>query len=411
MLLFMVLEFGLAWVLLYFRLMAMRSGHPAVWLAAYRFWVRVFALAFVLCFAAGLPALIQFGSLWPGLLGKIADIASPLLAAIILSMFVLKSCFAGSMLFGERRLSAGLHALTVALVAAGTTLSSFFLLALVSWLHTPAGAVQFNGQYVATDPMQILFSPALPWHAVLFVGVALLLTAFLIMAVTAGQAERNPAAETSARVFRVALIMAVGGALLQVFAMVGTGWLAGLHQPALAAALAGYWHSGAAPDLVLAGWPDASSATNRFAWVWSGGAAAWLPLDHAGLWRGLDQFSGMTPPVALTFWSFRIALLVAAAMGLTAGWMALRLRRHGHDPAVLSGRGRALLKAMLAAGVIMVLACMAYVQFGAFPYVVYETITLSVVLTQDLNMMSLLGTSVLYLACYSDFLTDFVFLC
>src|SRR5690606_2881186 len=51
MLMFLVIELGLAWVLLYFKLRAFGRDHAA-WTAAYRFWVRVFALAFVLSFAA-----------------------------------------------------------------------------------------------------------------------------------------------------------------------------------------------------------------------------------------------------------------------------------------------------------------------------------------------------------------------
>src|SRR5690625_2295912 len=84
MLLFLALELGLAWTLLYFRIRAMGAqGGP--WMAAYRFWARVFALAFALGFAASFPVLIQLGSLWPGLLARIGDVAGPMLAAGILS--------------------------------------------------------------------------------------------------------------------------------------------------------------------------------------------------------------------------------------------------------------------------------------------------------------------------------------
>ncbi|NLC37509.1 MAG: cytochrome ubiquinol oxidase subunit I, partial [Alcaligenaceae bacterium] len=44
MLLFLLLEIGLAWSLVVFRLRAL--GGADRWLQAYRFWVRVFALAF-----------------------------------------------------------------------------------------------------------------------------------------------------------------------------------------------------------------------------------------------------------------------------------------------------------------------------------------------------------------------------
>src|SRR3546814_6945004 len=135
MLRLLVIELGLAWVLLYFK---WRSLGPdqAAWTAAYRFWVRVFALAFILSFAASLPVLIQFGSLWPKLMGKIGNIAGPLLAAGILSAFIFKSCFLGAMLFGQRHLSEKAHGLIVFMVALGVTVSSFWMVALLSWMRS-----------------------------------------------------------------------------------------------------------------------------------------------------------------------------------------------------------------------------------------------------------------------------------
>lgn len=409
MLLFLVLEFGLAWVLLYFRIRAIQSSSPAGWVAAYRFWVRVFALAFILSFAAGLPVLIQFGSLWPGLLGKIGDVAGPLVAATILSMFVFKSCFLGAMLFGLRRLSDTIHTIVVAMVAVGVTLSSFFLLALVSWTHTPAGATLVNGQYVVHDAMQVLFNPALPWYGALFVAVSLLAVAFLMMAVVAGQAARNPAGEAYRLVFRTALCVAAMGVVLHGFALGGTMQLAAQYQPAKAAAVAAYWHSGPVPEWLVSGWPDAAASSNRFAWVWQGWGASWLAPDIAGGWRGLDQFSGMAPPVALTFWSFRVAGAIGVLMALTAVVIVVRLRRRDYDPAGLSVRWRHFLKLMAALGGLMVLACVAYLQFGVFPYAVYETITLSEVMA-PLPVFTLLGASVVYGACQVALLVGFLYL-
>src|SRR3546814_13788122 len=104
MLRLLVIELGLAWVLLYFKWRSLGPDHAA-WTAAYRFWVRVFALAFILSFAASLPVLIQFGSLWPKLMGKIGNIAGPLLAAGILSAIIFKYFFLGAILFGQRHFS------------------------------------------------------------------------------------------------------------------------------------------------------------------------------------------------------------------------------------------------------------------------------------------------------------------
>lgn len=408
MLMFLVLEFGLAWVLLYFRMMATKTSSTE-WVAAYRFWVRVFALAFMLSFAAGLPVLIQFGSLWPNLLGKIGDVAGPLVAATILSMFIFKSCFLGAMLFGIRRLSNLVHTIVVAMVAVGVTISSFFLLALISWTHTPTGATLINGQYVVTDALRVLFNPALPWYGALFVALSTLTVAFLMMAVVTGQAARNPAGESYRPVFRTALCIAVFGVVLHGVAMVGTTQLAAQYQPAKAAAVAGYWHSGFVPELLVSGWPDAATSSNRFSWVWPGRGSSLLSPDDTGGWRGLDQFSGMTPPVALTFWSFRIAAVIGVLMALMTVVLIVRLRRYRYDPAVLSGRWHGSLKLMATLGGFMVLASLAYVQFGVFPYAVYETITLSEAMT-PIPIWTLLMTNMVYGVCYVALLIGFLYL-
>src|SRR5690554_5119322 len=90
MLLFLLLEIGLAWALVFLRLRAL--GGAQRWVQAYRFWVRIFALAFIVAFASAVPVMIQFGSLWPALMERIGNVAGPLLAGAVLTIFLFKSC-------------------------------------------------------------------------------------------------------------------------------------------------------------------------------------------------------------------------------------------------------------------------------------------------------------------------------
>ena len=126
--LFLSVALALAWILLFFKLRARMSSNGG-WTAAYRFWVRIFALSFVLTLAASVPVLIQLGSLWAGLMDKIGNVAGPLLGYGILSVFILKSCFLGVMLFGQRRVSDGAHTLAVLMVAVGQLVAVFWVLA------------------------------------------------------------------------------------------------------------------------------------------------------------------------------------------------------------------------------------------------------------------------------------------
>ncbi|PKM15975.1 MAG: hypothetical protein CVV12_05740 [Gammaproteobacteria bacterium HGW-Gammaproteobacteria-2] len=136
--LFPSITLALAWLLLFFKLRHRRSGDPA-WAAAYRTWVKVFALTFALGVVSGITMSFQFGTNWPGFMLTVGNIAEPLLGYEVLTAFFLEASFLGIMLFGQQRVSPCIHTLATALVAIGTTLSAFWILALNSWMQTPQG--------------------------------------------------------------------------------------------------------------------------------------------------------------------------------------------------------------------------------------------------------------------------------
>ena len=142
--LFPTITIALGWVLLFFKLALHATGDSA-WLRAYRLWVKVFALSFALGVVSGVTMSFQFGTNWPGYMEKVGNIAGPLLAYEILTAFFLEAVFLGIMLFGFRRVCERVHTLATFLVAFGTTLSAFWILALNSWMQTPAGFEMRDG--------------------------------------------------------------------------------------------------------------------------------------------------------------------------------------------------------------------------------------------------------------------------
>lgn len=405
MVLFLVVELGLAWVLLYFKVRSL-GPDKSLWTEAYRFWVRVFALAFVLSLASGMPVLIQFGSLWPTLMDKIGDVAGPLLAAAILSTFIFKSCFLGAMLFGQRYVSDKVHALLVFTVALGVLVSCFWLLVLLSWMHTPAGVSWTEGQYHVVDWWAVLFNPALPWYAAMFLLASGLTVGFLMLGVCAAQALRRPANESERLVFSSAAYIACVAVVLQGLVVAGSGRMTAQYQPAKAAATAAYWRSGPQADLVLFAVPDEQAGMNRMDWTWRNAGSQWLQRDGTGNLRGLDRFAGMAPPVGLTFWSFRLALLTGLIMALVASITLWRAHRTRYDPGALSRWWRHVLAAMTFSGWILLLTGLAYLLFGSFPYAVTGTITVSEI-AGDINFDVLLGGYIAYLVLYGVLLAGF----
>src|SRR5438128_12367775 len=157
--LFPSLTIALGWIVLYFRIRYARSGDPA-WLATYKLWTKVFALSFAMGVVSGITMSFQFGTNWPGFMQKVGNIAGPLLAYEVLTAFFLEATFLGVMLFGMNRVPGWMHVGSAAIVAFGTTVSAFWILALNSWMHTPAGYTIENGALIAGSWREVIFNPS-----------------------------------------------------------------------------------------------------------------------------------------------------------------------------------------------------------------------------------------------------------
>ena len=84
----------------------------------------------------------------------------------VLTAFFLEAGFLGIMLFGRKRVGDGLHYVRHAMVAIGTLISAFWILAANSWMQTPAGyAINADGQFIPADWWAVIFNPSLPLSA------------------------------------------------------------------------------------------------------------------------------------------------------------------------------------------------------------------------------------------------------
>src|SRR3954465_7709099 len=160
---FPALTIALAWYLLAFRLAYQRT-REAAWLATYKLWVKVFALSFAMGVVSGVTMSFQFGTNWPGYMASVGNIAGPLLAYEVLTAFFLEATFLGVMLFGMDRVSGRVHVASSIIVAFGTTVSAFWILALNSWMQTPAGHVEADGALVAESWWRVIFNPSFPFR-------------------------------------------------------------------------------------------------------------------------------------------------------------------------------------------------------------------------------------------------------
>jgi cytochrome bd ubiquinol oxidase subunit I len=318
--LFPTITIALGWALLAFKLAFNRTGNEA-WMDAYRFWVKVFALSFALGVVSGITMSFQFGTNWPGFMEKVGNIAGPLLAYEVLTAFFLEAVFLGIMLFGFRRVPNWVHTLATVLVAGGTTLSAFWIIALNSWMHTPAGFEIRDGVVHATDWFAIIFNPSLPYRLTHMLLASGLTVAFLIAGISAYRWLRGDQAESVRKALKASIIAAAALIPVQIFVgdMHGINTLE--HQPAKVAAMEANWETRPAVPLVLFAIPDEKARTNHAEITIPYGASLILKHEAQGVVPGLNDFEGKHPPVAPVFWGFRVMVGTGMLM-LLASWAA-----------------------------------------------------------------------------------------
>ncbi|TKT69146.1 cytochrome ubiquinol oxidase subunit I [Aquamicrobium sp. LC103] len=343
--LFPTITISLGWVLLFFKLRYNATG-DAAWMRAYFFWVKVFALSFALGVVSGVTMTFQFGTNWPGFMETVGNIAGPLLAYEVLTAFFLEAVFLGIMLFGFRRVSNAVHTLATLLVAFGTTMSAVWILALNSWMQTPAGFEMRDGVAHATDWWAIVFNPSFPYRFVHMLIASGLTVAFLVAGMSA---LRYLAGDRSASMWKALRTGVFLGAVLipvQIF----VGDLHGLntleHQPQKIAAMEANWETRAGVPLVLFAWPDEAARENRFEVSVPYGASIILRHSPDGVVPGLNDFVDNHPPVAPVFWAFRIMVgtgLLMLALSWAAAFFLLRRDRlpkllaYAYTPMAFSG--------------------------------------------------------------------------
>jgi cytochrome bd ubiquinol oxidase subunit I len=324
--LFPTITLALAWVLVGFRVMAARTGSKE-WLATYKLWAKIFALSFAMGVVSGVVMSFQFGTNWPGYMNKVGNVAGPLLAYEVLTAFFLEATFLGIMLFGMNRVPQWLHILSTVLVAFGTTISAFWILALNSWMQTPAGHVVADGQLIAGDWIAVIFNPSFPYRFVHMMLASGLTVSFLIAGLSAWRLLNAPADTTARRTLRASVFLAAALAPLQILA----GDLHGLntieHQPAKIAAVEALWQTERGAPLVLFAVPNEEKKRNDYALEIPRGASWILKHDADAEIKGLAAFAPDIPPVAPVFFAFRVMVGMGFLMLMLAWFGAWRLRK------------------------------------------------------------------------------------
>lgn len=196
---FPAFSIGLASYLAVLEALWLRTGRE-LYLNLFKYWMKIFAVAFAMGVVSGLVMSYQFGSNWSVFSDKAGPVIGPLMAYEVMSAFFLEAGFLGVMLFGLERVGKKLHFAATIAVAAGTFASAFWILSVNSWMQTPAGyEVNADGQFVPASWLAIIFNPSFPFRLVHMVLAAYLTTALVVGAAGAGICCATPATRARAR--------------------------------------------------------------------------------------------------------------------------------------------------------------------------------------------------------------------
>jgi hypothetical protein len=280
-----------------------------------RFWTRIFALAFGMGVVSGVVLSYQLGTNFSRFSDATANVLGPLLGYEVLTTFFLQAGFLGIMLFGWDRVGRGLHLFATFMVAIGTLISAFWILAANSWMQTPAGHRFENGRFFVESWWEVIFNPSFPYRFAHMTMASFVTAAFVVAAVSAWQLLRGREPETARLGLSVGIGLAAILAPLQIF--VGDMHVLNVqeHQPVKVAAMEGLWETRTHAPLLLFAIPDQAAERNRLEIGIPGLASLILQHDVSGTVRGLKDVPPENRPyVFQVFWAFRIMVGIGFAM-------------------------------------------------------------------------------------------------
>jgi cytochrome d ubiquinol oxidase subunit I len=348
--------------------LAIRRG-DAAWMALARRWSKAFGILFVVGAVSGTTLSFELGLLFPRFMALSGSIIGLPFTAEGFAFF-LEAIFLGLYLYGWERLSPFRHWLCSIPIAVSGGLSALFVVAVNSWMNTPAGFEARNGVVVRVDPLAAVLNPSTPTEDTHMLFSAYVVTGFVVAAVYAGGMLRGRSGDLSRRA--VPLAMGIGLAMIALSGLTGdlSARFVADAQPIKFAAQEGLFQTQRGAPLTIGGIPLPGEHRTAGAIEIPYGLSLLKDLDPFSEVKGLDAFpADVQPPVAVVHLSFDVMTglgLGLGLLGLVYWFLAWRRRRFPED--------RWLLWAILAGGPASVAVMETgwfVTEFGRQPWIVY----------------------------------------
>jgi cytochrome d ubiquinol oxidase subunit I len=288
--------------------------------------------------ASGVVLEFEFGTNFSRFSQAVGNVFSPLLGFEVMTAFFLEAGFLGIMLFGWERVHRNLHFLATCLVAFGSILSAFWILAANSWMQTPAGYQLVNGKFMVTDFSAVIFNPSLLARMGHMTMASFETSAFVVAGISAYYLLKEKHTALFRRSLAISLAMALFFAPLQIYLGDVSGRQVFHHQPAKLAAMEAHWETnaeGGAPFAVVA-FTDMEAEKNLFELNIPNGLSLLVTHSFDGRVQGLKEFPrNDRPNVFILFWSFRLMVAIGFILFFVMVWAVVLWRQgrlYNHRP-------------------------------------------------------------------------------
>ncbi|MBB6098475.1 cytochrome d ubiquinol oxidase subunit I [Deinobacterium chartae] len=326
--LFVPLSMGLSVLLAVMYSIYYRTG-DAAYKRLSQFFGKLFVINFALGTATGIVQEFQFGMNWSEYSRFVGDVFGVPLAIEALAAFFLESTFLGLWIFGWNRIPRALHLASIWLVALGAHLSALWILVANAFMQMPVGYTIENGRARMTDFLALVLSEQVQTQVPHVLIAGLIVGGFFVLGISAWHLLRRSHVELFGKSLKLALIVTTVASLAAATSGHQQAQHVAKNQPMKLAAMEGLWETEQPAAFSLFGIIDQAGRQTlrevKLPHMLSVLAANNTTAEVKGLNDLQREYEAKygpgdyTPPVAITYWAFRVKV------GLGMAFIALSL--------------------------------------------------------------------------------------
>jgi cytochrome d ubiquinol oxidase subunit I len=294
---------------------------------------KLLIITFAVGVVTGLVQEFQFGMGWSAFAKFYGDVFGPTLAVEGMLAFFLEATFLALWYFGWDRLPRVIHTATIVIVAIGTTISAFVILAGNSFMQNPVAYAMdpATGRARLTSFTDLLLNKVNMAAFPHTLAGAAMVGGALLMGIGVWRIRADDGFRKLARLG--AWITMVGGAAVAITGDTLGKTITEVNPMKIAAAEALYHTTSSAPFSIVASGPPLPSFAIKIPWLLSFLATGSPTATVQGIDNLQQQYAATygpgsyIPMVPVAFWTFRLMIAVGMLAALLAAFYLWRTRR------------------------------------------------------------------------------------